>query len=83
MKCKYQKCVASIQVEPNQWVHKGGNPIQLSVYLKWYKPVTTFRYVPRYSEIRSMINGLIQIYGEEEVKQEIGVVLNEPIWNNK
>ena len=75
MNSEHQKCVASIQVEPNQWVQKGGNPIQLSVYLKWSKPVATFRYVPRYSEIRSMIGGLVQIYGEEEVKKEIGVIL--------
>jgi len=69
----YQKCVEKIVVEPNRWVNKGGNDLQLSIY---FSP-RVFRYCPKFSEIQVMIDGLVKIYGFEYVNQETGGILKE------
>ena len=83
MKYKYQKCIDRIVIEPNKWVYKDGNPQQLSIYLKWSKSLNTFRYVPRYSEIKSMISGLKCIYGKEQVEKELNISLGDDKNDNK
>jgi hypothetical protein len=68
-----QKCVEKIVIEPNQWTYKGGNDLQVSIYFKWNKPVTKFRYCPKSEEIRRVILFLSRIYGKEYVEKEIGI----------
>lgn len=76
---KYQKCVEKIVVEENQWKHKGGNEIQLSVYFKPH----IFRYCPKYVEIRAMIDGCIEIYGVEEVEKKLNLIIGGVKQNGK
>ncbi len=65
----FQKCVECIVIEENQWKSKGGNDYQVSIY---FKP-RVFRYCPRFSELRRVIDLLIQIYGKEYVEKAMGI----------
>jgi len=65
----FQKCVECIVIEENQWKSKGGSDYQVSIY---FKP-RVFRYCPRFSELRRVIDLLIQIYGKEYVEKAMGI----------
>jgi hypothetical protein len=74
MNSNFQNCVDRIIIEQNLWGdYLGGKDKQLTVYLKWNQPVNEFRYVPRYYEIALMIHGLIQIYGEKKIFEELRI----------
>lgn len=69
----YQRCVRDIAIEPNQWTDKGGNPYQVSIYFS--PPV--YRYVPRFSEIRKVIDLLVELYGREHVEESLNIKICE------
>jgi len=69
----YQHCVRDITIEPNQWADKGGNPYQVSIYFN--PPV--YRYVPRFSEIRKVIDLLVELYGCEHIEESLNIKVKD------
>jgi len=69
MSDNYQKCVRKIVIEDNQWRHKGGNDKQVSIY---FNP-SIFRYCPRFSELRKVIDLLVELYGKEHVEDNLRI----------
>lgn len=57
----YQKCVKKISIEEDRWRKQGGR----IVVIQFSRPI--HRYVPRYFELKRIINLLIKLYGKEEV----------------
>ena len=80
MNSEYQKCVKTIEIEPGWKSEK--HPKQPFVCVVKFSPCV-HTYAPKYSELKEIIKNLLLLDGKEKVKQELGVVLNEPIWNNK
>lgn len=85
MRCKddYQKCIDRIVLENNQWVSKGGNDKQVSIYFKWSKPTNEFRYCPRYSELKSVIKKLVVLYGIDKVENELNIKLGSDYYERR
>lgn len=69
----YQRCISRIVIEPNQWKDKGGMPYQVSLYFS----IPIFRYVPRFSEIRKVIDLLVELYGKEHVEKSLNIKISK------
>ncbi len=69
----YQRCISRIVIEPNQWTDKGGSPYQVSIYFN----LPVYRYVPRFSEIRKVIDLLVELYGREHVEESLNIKIKD------
>ena len=67
-----QRCVKRIVIEENRWKHKGGMPLQVSIY---FNP-RVFRYCPTTYEIAAVIARLKLLYGEKFM-EELDRMVNE------
>ena len=69
----YQRAIRDIVIEPNQWTDKGGSPYQVSIYFN----LPVYRYIPRFSEIRKVIDLLIELYGCKHVEESLNIKIND------
>ena len=69
----YQRAIRDIIIEPNQWTDKGGSPYQISIYFN----LPVYRYIPRFSEIRKVIDLLVELYGREHVEESLNIKIKD------
>lgn len=70
---QYQKCVEKIVIDKWNTDYTGGLPKSVAIYFVWNKKTTSFRWKPKWIELKDIILKLTELCGKEEVEKKLKI----------